>query len=402
MIAVAGALSLLVGLTLGLLGGGGSILMLPLLVYVAGSSPSESVPTSLLVVAATSAVALWPHARAGRVQWRTGIPFGAAGMTGAYAGGLLSPLLPAWSILFGFGAVMLWAAIGMLRGGRAAPTADAQQQGRPSMPWVLLQGAGIGVIAGLVGAGGGFLVVPALVVLAGLPMRTAIGTSLLVIAMQSAAGFAAHLQQGVALDWTLAAWTGLPALVGSLVGARLSSHVPQARLRRAFAWLVLVLGLFVAIEPLWTLVQSLGIAWTMQWLRALVGGVLIGLAAALLWLLGGRISGVSGIVGGLFSAAARRGERRWRGGFVLGLVIGGAVMSRLAPSTFALSPTSLPLVVVAGALVGIGTTLANGCTSGHGVCGVSRLSRRSIAATITFMGAGMATVVLMRFLGASS
>jgi uncharacterized membrane protein YfcA/uncharacterized membrane protein YedE/YeeE len=401
MIAVASALSLLVGLTLGLLGGGGSILMLPLLVYVAGSSPSTAVTLSLLVVTATSAAALWPHARAGHVQWRAGIPFGAAGMAGAYAGGLLSPSLPAWSILLGFGAVMLWAAFGMLRRGQATTIAASQQEGRSSMPRVLVQGAGIGVIAGLVGAGGGFLVVPALVVLGGLPMRTAIGTSLLVITMQSAAGSVAHLQQGMALDWLLAAWTGLPALVGSLVGARLSSHVPQERLRRGFAWLVLVLGVLVSIEPLWTLAQ-LGTTWTTPWLRALVGGVVIGSAAALLWLLGGRISGVSGIVGGLFSAAARPGERRWRGGFLLGLVVGGAVMSRLVPSAFALSPTSLPLVLVAGALVGIGTTLANGCTSGHGVCGVSRLSPRSVAATITFMGAGMVTVALMRVLGASS
>lgn len=398
MIAVAGMLSLLVGLTLGLLGGGGSILLLPLLVYVAGALPATAVALSLLVVAATSAAVLPAHARAGHVRWRTGLALGGAGVVGAYAGGLASRILPEWALLVGFAALMLWTSIAMLRGQRGSTsTPDARaQEPRPSLPRALALGAGIGVLAGLLGAGGGFLVVPALALFAGLPMRAAIGTSLLVIAMQSTAGFLAHAQH-VPIDWQLAAWTGVPALVGGLVGARLSSRVPQARLRRAFAWLVLAVGVLVLGEQLWALGERWGLVSAAPWLVPLAGGVVIGGAGALLWLLAGRIAGVSGIVGGIFSS--RPDGRRWRIGFLLGLVVGGGVIARLAPAAFEPSAAPLWLAVVAGALVGVGTTLANGCTSGHGVCGTSRLSKRSIAATATFMAAGMVAVYLARAAG---
>ena len=126
----------------------------------------------------------------------------------------------------------------------------------------------------------------------------------------------------------------------------------------------------------------------------LLGGVIIGLSAAMLWLLHGRVAGISGITGGLFDAPSD--DRSWRLSFVLGLLAGGFVLSLALPSAFAASPVSLGVAVLAGALVGLGTTLANGCTSGHGVCGVARLSRRSIVATISFMGAGMAAVYLVR------
>jgi uncharacterized membrane protein YfcA/uncharacterized membrane protein YedE/YeeE len=400
MITIAGVLSLLVGLMLGLLGGGGSILLLPLLVYVAGVRPDAAVALSLLVVAATSSVALFIHARAGHVRWRIGLALGGAGMVGAYAGGSLSRILPDWSLLVGFSALMVWTSIAMLRGqrGRTAPTAapEHEQERRSSMPRVLAQGAAIGVLAGLLGAGGGFLVVPAMVLFAGLSMRAAIGTSLLVIAMQSTAGLLAHLQHG-SLDWQLAAWTGLPAVVGGLVGSRLASHVPQARLRSGFAWLVLAVGVLMLGAQLWALGEPAWLRWVSPWLAPLAGGVVIGGAGALLWLLAGRIAGVSGIVGGIFSS--RPDGRRWRIGFLLGLVVGGAVIARLAPAAFEPSSASLPLAVVAGALVGVGTTLANGCTSGHGVCGTSRLSKRSIAATATFMAAGIVAVYLARVVG---
>jgi uncharacterized membrane protein YedE/YeeE len=131
--------------------------------------------------------------------------------------------------------------------------------------------------------------------------------------------------------------------------------------------------------------------------RSLTGGLLIGLAASLLWLGAGRVAGVSGIVGGLL---ARRGsDRAWRFLFVAGLLSGGLALAWLAPSTLAASPRSLPLLAVAGLLVGGGTRLGSGCTSGHGICGLSRLSRRSLAATATFLATAMATVVVARALG---
>jgi uncharacterized membrane protein YedE/YeeE len=135
---------------------------------------------------------------------------------------------------------------------------------------------------------------------------------------------------------------------------------------------------------------------------SLLGGVLIGLAAALLLLVHGRIAGISGILDG--AIGPRDGERGWRLWFLLGLVGGGALIGLVRPSAFGPSPASSPLLLVgAGLLVGLGTRLGGGCTSGHGVCGIGRLSRRSIVATVTFMAAGAATVFVARhLLGAAS
>jgi hypothetical protein len=274
---------------------------------------------------------------------------------------------------------MLVTAVSMLRG-NVAPRPER----RAPLLRGLLQGLFVGAISGLIGAGGGFLVVPTLVLLLGVTMRRAVGTSLLVIALQSLAGFAAHLHH-VQLDWSLAASTAAASVVGSLLGAHWSLRIAQAKLRRGFAWLVLTLGTFVLLEQL---------APPLPLLLALVGGALVGAAAAIFWILEGRIAGISGIVGGLF--VARSGDRGWRALFLLGLLVGGAVMARLLPSAFAPSPASLWLVVASGLLVGIGTTLANGCTSGHGVCGVGRLSPRSLAATVSFMAAGLFVVYLVR------
>ncbi len=133
-------------------------------------------------------------------------------------------------------------------------------------------------------------------------------------------------------------------------------------------------------------------------LLALVGGALIGLASAALLVFKGRIAGVSGIAGGLFSSASRA-DFTWRVLFVLGLVAGGIVARSIAPSLFATALTrSTAALVVAGLLVGLGTRIANGCTSGHGVCGTSRLSRRSLAATGIFMASGALVVLAVRAL----
>jgi len=188
-LALVALLAVLVGVTLGLLGGGGSILMVPLLVYVAGVPTGRAITTSLFVVGVTSLAALLPHLRRGTVQWRTGLVFGAAAMAGAFAGCLVSGHLPGPVLLGGFAVMMIATAVAMLRGRRAgAAVVSAHPLAR-----TLLTGVAVGAVAGLVGAGGGFLVVPALALLGGLAMPAAISTSLLVIALQSAAGFTGHL-----------------------------------------------------------------------------------------------------------------------------------------------------------------------------------------------------------------
>ncbi|QWC84658.1 sulfite exporter TauE/SafE family protein [Nocardioidaceae bacterium] len=239
------ALSVVVGVTLGLLGGGGSILTVPVLVYVAGLDAKQAIATSLVVVGVTAAMGTVSHARAGRVRWRTGLLFGAAGLSGAFLGGLLGGVLPGAVLLVGFAVMMLVTAVAMLRGrGDVAP-----RQGDLPVLHVLGEGLVVGLVTGLVGAGGGFLVVPALVLLGGLPMSVAVGTSLLVIAMKSLGGLAGYLSS-VQLDWALVAAVTAAAVVGSLVGGRLVSAVPEAALRRGFAWFVLVMGVFVLAQEL--------------------------------------------------------------------------------------------------------------------------------------------------------
>ena len=244
MIPLVVALAVVVGLSLGLLGGGGSILTVPLLVYVADAGPREAITTSLLVVGVTSAVALITHARAGRVQWRTGLVFAGAGLTGAYAGGRLAALVPEDLLLVGFAVMMVATAAAMVGGRKEAVTVHRD---RLPVGWIVAQGVVVGLATGLIGAGGGFLVVPALVLLGGLPMHAAVGTSLVVITAQSLAGLAGHLADAH-IDWTLAGGVTAAAVIGSLIGGRLAGRVDAAKLRAAFGWMTLVMGLLMLTQ----------------------------------------------------------------------------------------------------------------------------------------------------------
>ncbi|MBM6404711.1 sulfite exporter TauE/SafE family protein [Phycicoccus sp. CSK15P-2] len=235
-------LAVLVGASLGLLGGGGSILTVPLLVYVAGQSAKEAIATSLLVVGATSVAALVTHARAGTVRWRTGLVFGAAAMVGAYAGGRLAAFVPGSVLLVGFAVMMLATAVAMIRG-RSTEPAGGEGRDLP-VALVLVEGVVVGLVTGVVGAGGGFLVVPALVLLGGLPMPVAVGTSLLVVAMKSFAGLVGYLSS-VSIDGRLALAVTATAVVGSVLGGLLARRVPHEGLRKGFGWFVLVMGMLV-------------------------------------------------------------------------------------------------------------------------------------------------------------
>ena len=239
MIALTIGLAVFVGISLGLLGGGGSILTVPLLAYVAGMDAKQAIATSLLVVGVTSAIGAISHARAGRVQWRTGLIFGGAGMAGAYAGGVLARFIPGTVLLIGFAVMMIATAVAMLRGRKNVETSDGGH--RLPMPKIVAEGLVVGLVTGLVGAGGGFLVVPALALLGGLPMPIAVGTSLIVIAMKSFAGLAGYLSS-VQINWTLALAVTVAAVVGALLGARLTAKVDPEVLRKAFGWFVLTMS----------------------------------------------------------------------------------------------------------------------------------------------------------------
>ena len=240
-------LAVLVGLSLGLLGGGGSILVVPLLTYVGGLDPREAIATSLFVVGATSFVSMIGHARKANVQWRTGLIFGAAGMVGAFLGGLAGGYIPGTALMIAFAIMMLATAGAMIKGRKDT---DGQPRAHHHPLWrILLDGLVVGAATGLVGAGGGFLVVPALVLLAGLPMTAAVGTSLLVIAMKSFAGLAGYMTS-VSLDWPLVGAVTAAAVVGSFVGVRLTSVVPEKALRKGFGYFVLLMGAFVLSQEL--------------------------------------------------------------------------------------------------------------------------------------------------------
>ncbi|SET70975.1 sulfite exporter TauE/SafE family protein [Stigmatella erecta] len=242
-------LSLMAGLTLGLLGGGGSILTVPILVYVLGMEPRGAIATSLAVVGVTSLVGMLLHAKQRRVQWREGLLFGAAGMAGAAFGGRLGRAVPSQWLLIVFAGLMFITAFAMLRP-RRAPGATPAPPSRNPWAAVLRNGLGVGVLTGLVGAGGGFIVVPALALVGGLSMPEAVATSLLVICLNSASGFLSAWLTGAPVDWGLAAGMSLATVAGSFLGTSLSRRFSPDGLRRGFALFTVVLGLFILVQEL--------------------------------------------------------------------------------------------------------------------------------------------------------
>lgn len=284
MLAVAAGLAIFIGMAVGLLGGGGSILTTPLLVYVMGFDPKQAITASLFVVAVTSAFGLIHHARSGRVRWRTGLIFGGAGMVGAFVGGQVGAHLPGSLLLGAFAVMMAATALAMIRGRK-----QVQGKAHTGLPLfrILLDGFVVGLVTGLVGAGGGFLVVPALVLLGGLPMQVAVGTSLLVVMMKSSAGFLGYaLQFGgpngwVALNpqteinWTVTLSVTAFAVIGSLIGAVLSGKIHPDRLRKAFGWFVLVMAAFILSQEIGGSILHFAQGSVMQALEVVVGAAVV-------------------------------------------------------------------------------------------------------------------------------
>lgn len=237
------ALAALIGLSLGVLGGGGSILTVPIFVYVLGFGAKPAIAMTLPVVGATSLVGAASHWREGNLEPRVALLFGAVAMSGAYLGARLAHLLTGAEQLALLGVVMIGAALSMLRG---RPEADASLPRRPAAI-IAAAALTVGMLTGLVGIGGGFLVVPALVLLARTPMKQAVGSSLLVIAMNSAAGSVGYLGQ-VEVPWGfLAGFTAL-AVAGILAGTRLVRYVSQHQLRRSFAVFLLAMAAFILYQ----------------------------------------------------------------------------------------------------------------------------------------------------------
>jgi uncharacterized membrane protein YfcA len=240
----------LIGLVLGLLGGGGAILAVPGLVYVLGADPHAAIAASLTIVAVGAATGLLAHARHGRVAWVTALQLGLTGTVGSVAGTWLGRMVPGDRLLALLGLFMLLAAWLMVRG----PTANAEGAATPR--WLApVLGLGLGVLTGFFGVGGGFLIVPALTLGLGLPIRLAIGTSLAVITINSLAGVAGYSGGGT-IDWPLTLLVAIGAVGGALGGSRLAAVVPERRLRRGFAGLVAVIAVFLVYRNAASLVVA--------------------------------------------------------------------------------------------------------------------------------------------------
>ena len=241
-------LAVLIGLALGMLGGGGAILTLPLLTLVAGMDTEEAGGGSLLVVGASALLGVLLRRGHGLIRWRAALLLGGGGVLGAQLGQLAGSLVPSAVVMVVVGLVMVTSAILMLRR-RAGGLPPSPERGRARMPWprMLAIGAGVGVLTGFVGAGGGFLLVPALVMLAGLSMPAAVATSLVVIAANSASGLAGHLLAGGDLG-PVVLGVAAAALAGTAAGTHLAGRVPAPVLQRGFAVLVLLVAVTVLGE----------------------------------------------------------------------------------------------------------------------------------------------------------
>lgn len=240
-------LALAIGVSLGLLGGGGSILTVPVVHYVFDVPAHDAIAMSLVVVGVTSAVALVPHARAGRVRWPIGLVFGAASMTAAFVGGRVGAAIPGAVLIAAFAGMMLVAGAAMLA--RARRPARATTGHPVRLERVVALGLGVGLLTGILGAGGGFVIVPSLILFGGLAMREAVGTSLLVITMNSFAGLAgvaAHAR----IDGSITAVVTAVAVVGSLAGARAGRRLSATVLQRAFGWFVIAVACSILVAEL--------------------------------------------------------------------------------------------------------------------------------------------------------
>jgi hypothetical protein len=229
-----------IGLSLGLTGAGGSILTLPVLVHLAGIAPREAVGLSLLVVGSAALVGAWQRARVGEMHFKAAGMFVVSGMIGATLGARLTHLISPAALMITFAALMVVVGVKMLVPAQGGP--QPEPECRPLR--CLLAGGGVGILTGFLGVGGGFLLMPALVKFARLPLRVATGTSLAIIACNSAAGFVGHLGE-TPTRWLLAGVFAAIAAAGVLAGGKLASRIPDQTLRKAFAALVLLTAAFV-------------------------------------------------------------------------------------------------------------------------------------------------------------
>ncbi len=250
-------LGLLIGLSLGLIGGGGSILAVPILVYILGLDAKTAIAMSLAIVGIVSLIGVIPHWKQGNVNLKTAISFTPPAMLGAFLGARLAalPLVTDTIQLVCFALIMLIASFFMIRqpkekqGDHIELSVSQKHQSPFKYPWlaIILEGLGVGVLTGFVGVGGGFAIIPALVLLGRIPIKEAIGTSLLIITFKSATGFIGYLNQ-VNINWNLMLTFTTVAVFGVIWGAYFSGKIQGAELQRAFGYFLIAIAIFILIK----------------------------------------------------------------------------------------------------------------------------------------------------------
>lgn len=256
--------STVIGISLGLIGGGGSILTVPVLVYLFHVDPVLATAYSLFIVGLSSLVGAFPKYKAGMIDLKTALVFGVPSIIAVFlTRKVLVPAIPATlfevagvsvtkalAMMILFAVLMVAASVSMIRDKKKEEQA-AEEPRVFNYPMILLEGAVVGVLTGLVGAGGGFLIIPALVMLSKLPMKQAVGTSLLIIAAKSLIGFTGDVMENAdQMDWTLLSVVTALAVVGIFVGNQLSKKIDGAALKKGFGWFVLVMGIYIIIKEL--------------------------------------------------------------------------------------------------------------------------------------------------------
>ncbi len=254
--------SIVIGISLGLIGGGGSILTVPVLVYLFGVDPLLATAYSLFIVGSTSLVGAVPKYKQGLVNLKTAAIFGAPAIAAVFATRkFIIPAIPqeVFSIadftftkpilmMLLFAVLMVFASYSMIRGKNEESNADSGEQ-KFNYPLILIEGMVVGILTGLVGAGGGFLIIPALVLLSKLPMKQAVGTSLLIIAAKSLIGFLGDVGHQT-IDWKLLIIVTLLAIAGIFIGNALSKKISADKLKKGFGWFVLVMGIYIIVKEL--------------------------------------------------------------------------------------------------------------------------------------------------------
>jgi len=256
------AAAIVMGLSLGLIGGGGSILTVPILVYLFGVNPVVSTAYSLFVVGLTSAVGSFSHFKKGNVHLKTALIFGIPSIIAVFlVRKFVVPAIPeeifsigsfvmtkSLGVLVLFAVLMLLASFTMIR----KPKKEKEQKSdvHYNFPLIFVEGLLVGGVTGLVGAGGGFLIIPALVLLAGLPMKQAVGTSLLIIALKSLIGFTGDLGSGLEIDYNFMLIFSAFAMVGIVAGSYLTKFIPNEKLKPAFGWFVMIMGVYILAKEL--------------------------------------------------------------------------------------------------------------------------------------------------------